>query len=133
MCVLSPVETGCDVQQIQKIRWPAARRVFSAEEQNWLRKQELCGREDEAFTRLWALKESYLKAVGKGFSAAPEGISLSVFDEMVTVDNQEEPQNYVFFEPNLEDDYRYACCLKNALPGAEIKVRQCDLTLPQFL
>ena len=133
MCVLSPVETGCDVQQIQKIRWPVARRVFSTEEQNWLRKQELCGRGDEAFTRLWALKESYLKAVGKGFSAAPEGISLSVFNEIVTVENQEEPQNYTFFEPNLEDDYRYACCLKNAPPGTEISVRQCDLTLPQFL
>ena len=133
MCVISPVETGCDVQQIQQIRWPVARRVFSTEEQNWLRKQELCGRGNEAFTRLWALKESYLKAVGKGFSAAPEKISLSFSDNRVTIESREEDQSYSFFEPNIGDDYHYACCLENASPDTEIIVRQCDLTLPQFL
>ena len=133
MCVLSPIETGCDVQQNQEILWPVAERVFSAEEQTWLKEQDLLGRGDEAFTRLWALKESFLKADGKGFSAAPVGISLSVCGEKVSLKEPSGGQVFSFFEPDLHDGYHYACCLKNAFPDMKIIVRQCDLTLPQFL
>ena len=137
MCVIAPVETGCDVQQDQKIHWSVARLVFSAEEQIWLKEQELLGRGDEAFTRLWALKESFLKTEGKGFSAAPEESSLAVSGKKVSLKGQTEDRFFSFFEPNLQDGYHYACCLKNTRPDTpddiEITVRQCDLTLPQFL
>ena len=133
MCVVSPFETGCDVEQIQKLDWPVARRVFSAEEQNWLRTQEEQGRGKEAFTRLWSLKESYVKATGKGFSDAPEKISFSFSEQKVILDRKEETRTFSFFEPDLQDGYRYVCCLINAPPDAEKKVRQCDLTSPQFL
>ena len=137
MCVIAPVETGCDVQQDQKIHWSVARLVCSDEEQIWLKEQELLGKGDEAFTRLWTLKESFLKTEGKGFSAAPEESSLAVSDEKVSLKSQTEDRFFSFFEPNLQDGYHYACCLKKTRPDTpddtEITVRQCDLTLPQFL
>ena len=133
MCVISSAETGCDVQQDQKIHWSVARLVFSAEEQIWLKEQDLLSKGDEAFTRLWTLKESFLKTEGKGFSAAPEEVSLDVSGEKVSLKGQPENPSFTFFEPNLQDGYHYACCLKNARPDTDIIVRQCDLTLPQFL
>lgn len=126
MCVLSPVEAGCDVQQNQKILWPVARRVFSEEEQRWLREEELQGRGGEAFTRLWALKESFLKATGEGFAAAPEESVLSISGEKAALSNPGKSRMFSFFEPDLQDGYRYACCLKNPLPEEEILVRQVD-------
>ena len=105
MCVIAPVETGCDVQQDQKIHW--------------------------------SLKESFLKTEGKGFSAAPEESSLAVSGKKVSLKGQTEDRFFSFFEPNLQDGYHYACCLKKTRPDTpddtEITVRQCDLTLPQFL
>jgi phosphopantetheinyl transferase len=46
-----------------------ARCVFNAEERRWLAWQSCY---DDAFFRLWTLKEALLKAAGTGFSRAPQ-------------------------------------------------------------
>ena len=129
MCLISSVEAGCDVQKVEPVRWPVAERVFSETEQAWLRQQEKDGRGDISFTRLWALKESFLKMTGEGFSASPEGISVCFTDAGISAQEQRRTRNVFFFEPDLQDGYCYACCLADASPGAEIQIRQYDFTL----
>lgn len=72
--VLAVDETdlGVDIEQI--ISWPpaVARKVFRAEEQNWLWQQGT----DAAFYRLWTGKEAVMKALGLGFQLPPESFEV---------------------------------------------------------
>lgn len=61
MVVLSDKEIGCDIQQIKDINLSIADRFFTAEERKYVK----C---TEDFFRIWALKESFIKAVGKGLA-----------------------------------------------------------------
>lgn len=76
LCVTGNVPVGCDLEQIGRADLKIARRFFSPEE--WKRIQD-SGEPEEVFTRIWTLKESYLKAVGDGllrpmntFTVVPE-------------------------------------------------------------
>lgn len=61
MVVLSDKEIGCDIQQIKNINLSIADRFFTAEESEYVENTE-------DFFRLWTLKESFIKAVGKGLA-----------------------------------------------------------------
>ncbi|MGN0580185.1 MAG: 4'-phosphopantetheinyl transferase family protein [Ruminococcus sp.] len=67
-CVTSPFECGIDAEPVKKYRPNVVRRAFSRSEQEQL---EALDSEDERillFTRLWTLKEAYVKALGIGIS-----------------------------------------------------------------
>ena len=61
MVVMSDKEIGCDIQQIKDINMGIADRFFTADERE-------CVKSTEDFFRIWALKESFIKAVGKGLA-----------------------------------------------------------------
>lgn len=63
VCALGETELGIDIEQIRKVRESMKRRVLTEREQEWM---ETCTDKEEAFIRLWTLKESYLKATGEG-------------------------------------------------------------------
>lgn len=58
---------GVDVERSGRARAEVAARFFHPEETAWLAAQPE-GRRDEAFTRLWTLKEAFTKALGEGIS-----------------------------------------------------------------
>ncbi|MBR1528481.1 MAG: 4'-phosphopantetheinyl transferase superfamily protein [Oscillospiraceae bacterium] len=63
VCLLSEQECGVDCEALRKLRPAVVRRVFSSEEQKLL---EASPEADRLFTRIWTLKESYVKAIGRG-------------------------------------------------------------------
>ncbi len=67
VCVLAEQPNGVDVQEIRDVRASLIERYCTAEEQQWL-----AARSNEerptAFCRVWAAKESVLKAVGCGLA-----------------------------------------------------------------
>ena len=80
LCALSDEAVGADLQQLRPYNPALVRRFFTAEEAIWLEKQR---DQDQAFSLLWSLKESYLKFLGCGIAGghlesftvriAPEG------------------------------------------------------------
>lgn len=132
MCVFSETEAGCDVEKIDKLQWSVAERVFSTDERSWLKKQEDAGKGETAFTRIWTLKESFLKALGFGLAAPFELSSVSVLKEGRAQTITYDSRSCSFSEPDLKDGYRYSCCLQDALPGDMIIVKQCDFTTLQL-
>ena len=64
-CLVAPAVCGVDAEAIRPLRARVLRRAFSPDEQ-----AQVLGSPcpDEAFFRLWTLKESYLKATGTGLS-----------------------------------------------------------------
>lgn len=54
---------GIDIQDIRTFSWDVAQRVCCKEE---LERLEQSSERDREFTRMWAMKESYLKMLGRG-------------------------------------------------------------------
>lgn len=67
LCAVGNAPLGCDIEQMRSFKMSVARRFFCAEETRMLEEAEGQAQTD-LFFRLWTLKESYLKAVGKGLS-----------------------------------------------------------------
>ena len=94
VCAVSEREIGVDVEYVREAKESLIRRICSKEEREYiwgkedmLKKVEL--EEDETenvglndidlrFTRIWTLKESYVKAIGKGLAFSMKEISFSL-------------------------------------------------------
>ena len=61
--MLSSARTGIDIETIRPFHERTARRFCCDREWNWLKGQE---DQDQAWIRIWTLKEAYLKYTGTG-------------------------------------------------------------------
>ena len=112
VCVMAPCETGCDVETVKPFRIPVAKRVFTEEELLWLSHEAEEEKGDEAFCRLWTLKESFLKATGKGFAFPVREASFSFTEDHPAINLYGQPDmSFSFFEPRLSPEVRCAVCL----------------------
>lgn len=73
-CIISSKEVGIDIEEIRAFPRAVMKKVCSKEEQQWI-EQSTCM--EESFFRLWTLKESYIKAVGKGLSFPMKQVDFS--------------------------------------------------------
>lgn len=74
-CALGNAEVGCDVEKIRKIDLSVAKRFFYRDESD--RVFSFSGEERiTEFFKIWTLKESFMKAVSKGFSLLPSSFSV---------------------------------------------------------
>ena len=114
VCVIAPCETGCDVETVKTLRMQVAKRVFTEEERLWLSGEKERGRGDEAFCRLWTLKESFLKTTGKGFAFPAQEISFSFgAGHPVLHLHGKTDLSFSFYEPLLFPDCRCSVCLQD--------------------
>lgn len=108
VCAVSDVEIGCDVEKIAKANLKIGERFFSKTENAYLSSLS-ADKESQEFYRLWTLKESYVKAIGKGLFLPLN--SFDVVDEKgqtkVITYNQ---KDYYFKSYRLDNDYKAAVC-----------------------
>lgn len=83
-CIVSGHECGIDAEPVKKYRPNVVRRAFSEEEKAAL--DALASDEERAmlFTRIWTLKEAYVKALGIGISFPLNTVSFSFADGRIT-------------------------------------------------
>lgn len=72
-CVLSGAPIGLDIQMNRVFQSSVSKRCFTPEEMDILLK---CPSKDYAFSMLWSLKESYLKATGIGLYKSMQSVSV---------------------------------------------------------
>lgn len=87
LCAVSETEIGCDIEKIKEVKWKLVKRFFSEEENDFLERLERQEETEEtrkniytiedAFTRLWVLRESYVKKTGEGLGIALSGLDFS--------------------------------------------------------
>ena len=143
MCIMSPHEVGCDVEQVGNDRSSIAEKFFLPAENRWIQAagstcdglmhdndESTNNARDVAFYRLWTLKECYMKVTGLGLSLSPDKFSLEIKNgDCILLHHEKCRSEYVFREFDFDDGYRYAYCLRNAEPNECAEVVKVDLRL----
>ncbi len=108
-------EVGVDIERMRKVPEGVAYRFFSEPEKQMLDKAGDEFSKAHIFFTLWTLKESFLKAIGKGLSK-----SLSSFSVLSTPENggyrlAEDPETKGFYlkSYSFEEGYKLAVCSKD--------------------
>ncbi len=78
LAAFAGVETGCDIEQVQQADLALAQRFFTRKEYDFIAGQQGSEQQNEAFFRLWTLKESLLKAVGTGLSLSLDAFGITI-------------------------------------------------------
>lgn len=104
-------EVGVDVEREKEIDMDIAKRFFSPREYEDLMAQPASGRLSYFFD-LWTLKESFIKAVGKGLSHPLDKFAMVFEGEAVRI-IKEDPENWFFRQYPMKDGYKLAACAKH--------------------
>lgn len=125
---VAEAEVGIDVEQIHRVELDIAERFFSAAE-----KQDLFSLPPEKrldyFFDLWTLKESYIKAVGKGLSIPLD--SFAIRRRGKGVFGLEPQPTHVFRQYELDGPYKLSVCSTlDAFPDQVTFLRLEELVFP---
>lgn len=128
-CAISDGEIGCDIERIDRgIDLGIADRFFLPEEAAWIRAAEVEEARVDRFFRLWTLKESVMKATGKGFSLSPRAFSLDLCGaEPLLCSSDATLSPYFPRELAPPDGYRLSVCTANGLSINSVPVIRIDL------
>jgi len=111
VCVTDHTPVGIDIEEIKPIDLEIAKHFFSKSEYQDLMNTEL-DRRISYFYELWTLKESYLKAIGKGLSIPLDSFSMQL-DIVGWKPIKNNDELYFFKQYEIDKDYKMAVCAKN--------------------
>lgn len=84
VCATSEAPVGIDVELIKAIDFGFSNRFFTDYEYSCLMKQDPVNQLKYFYT-IWTLKESYIKADGRGLSLALDSFSISLLNDKITL------------------------------------------------
>lgn len=122
MCVVSMEEVGCDTEKIADIDFEIADRFFNPSECALLDSLTDINEKRTAFFRMWTLKESFMKATGRGMTLPLDSFSIDIDGDVISVKQQISAEKYYFKEYSMNDGYRYAVCALNPHFEDEIRI-----------
>jgi len=102
---------GVDIEVIKPIDMKIAERFFSRREyQNLIQQHE--SDQLDYFFKLWSLKESYIKAEGKGLSIPLDTFSFTINKEEIhiTIHKEDNNSNYFFKMYDIDPSCKMALC-----------------------
>lgn len=108
-CAIDTSEVGVDVEEIRQIDFGFAQSHFSSSEYDDLMHREESERLPY-FYELWTLKESYIKAIGKGLSEPLHSFSIHVHDQKIHCTASDNPTPVFFQKWNFLYGYKLAAC-----------------------
>ncbi|OXT09438.1 4'-phosphopantetheinyl transferase family protein [Thermoanaerobacterium thermosaccharolyticum] len=112
---------GVDIEKIRDINLNVAKRFFSMEEYNDMMKKD--DKIDYFFT-LWTLKESYVKALGKGLYVPLKSFTVKLEKEIKLYG--ENKNEFYFKQFNIDAGYKLAVCAQNNMFQNNVKVIKID-------
>jgi 4'-phosphopantetheinyl transferase len=106
---------GVDVEQVRGVEsgMEIARRYFAPAESAWLARLDPSMR-SPAFTRLWALKEAYVKGTGRGLEQPLDGFAFALDTAEIRfhAPATDDAAAWRFFECCPEERYRIALAVR---------------------
>lgn len=109
VCAIHQLPLGIDIELIQPIDFRIAERFFSTDEYKELMLKT--GSEKLTyFYELWTLKESYIKAIGKGLAIPLNSFTIKTSASKITVESADEYIGYYFKQYMLDNRYKLSVC-----------------------
>ncbi len=135
VCAVAPSEIGIDVERIRKVNLRIAERFFSPSEINDLM---ACDEENrmQYFITLWTIKESYLKAIGRGLTQHLNSFTIVKKGDAYLLTGNKEAEGYGIETKQLNHEYMMAVCSPLPFSPSEIwHVTLADIlkTLPKYI
>lgn len=112
-CTLDIYNVGIDIENIRPYKSHFINKILSCNEQILL-KEKISNdfeKSNELFFRFWTLKESYIKAIGKGLSYPLSQISFSFDKNNNIISNK---KDYKFTQWTIKNKYILSLCQFNA-------------------
>ncbi len=103
VCAVSEKEIGIDAEDIRKVTDRVMKRCYSDSEIAYVNS---CRDKDVEFTKLWTLKESYVKLTGEGIATDLKAISFSLENATAFTDD------ISFSQLVINDKYIVSLCKK---------------------
>jgi 4'-phosphopantetheinyl transferase len=123
---LATAAVGVDVEKVAPVAPRLAQRIFTPEEYQALITKNGPERR-QYFYSLWTLKESLIKAVGKGLAIALDSFTIRIGrDGQITVDPEPECGRYFFKQYDWGKAYRLAVCAATNAFGDTVKIITLD-------
>lgn len=110
ICAVSEREIGVDAEKVGDFDMEIARRFFHRDEFELLEKLPTNEEKREMFYRLWTLKESFVKALGKGILTPLDSFCIELGKGEILVRQNVTPHKYFFKEYALGDGFKYSAC-----------------------
>ena len=113
LCGVSDFPVGLDVEGGADGHLEIADRFFSKEEYSYIKSQGLM-EQINAFYKIWTLKESYIKCVGKGLSIPLDSFQFEFIDNSIKMYREGIlDTDYIFYSKKIDEKYHIALCTKN--------------------
>ncbi|KNY28542.1 4'-phosphopantetheinyl transferase family protein [Pseudobacteroides cellulosolvens] len=112
VCVTDSLPVGIDVETIRQIDMGIAKRFFSKDEFAFINSKEICERVDYFF-QFWTLKESYIKACGKGLSIPLDSFSIRMDEGGISVLDINDNTEWFFKQYGIGAGYKMAVCSRH--------------------
>ncbi len=106
------ISVGCDVEKIGALKIKVARNYFCREEYEAILQEKPDDAQTELFYRYWVLKESFMKATGRGMALPANSFCIRMGEPPVLIRQPDEfPDRYYYREYRLPGvPYRMAVC-----------------------
>jgi 4'-phosphopantetheinyl transferase len=133
VCATHSMDVGIDIERIRPIDMKIAHRFFSAKECSDLDSKQEKDRLSY-FYDLWSLKESYIKAVGKGLSLPLHSFTIRKKDgsQDITFESMLDSENWYFKQYELDERYKLSVCAKENHFQQTISIEQVETLLQKI-
>jgi 4'-phosphopantetheinyl transferase len=118
VCAVAATEVGIDVERVRKVNLRIAERFFSAPELNDLMALDEESRK-QYFITLWTIKESYLKAIGRGLTQHLNSFTIVKNGSDYRLTGNEEAEGFGIKTQQLDTEYSMAVCAPLPFPECE--------------
>lgn len=124
VCAVGDKPLGVDIQHISPIDSRIAEVFFSVEENKNL-EYTPADKKLEYFYDLWTLKESYVKAIGKGLSIPLDSFSILKHEACIFLKSTIDNNGYYFRQYDIDRNYKLSVCGSDST-FSDIKVYNCN-------
>jgi 4'-phosphopantetheinyl transferase len=114
VCGTDTKPVGIDVEFIKYVELDIAKRFFSTEEYDDLIHKDKTEEILKYFYILWTLKESYIKAAGKGLSIPLDSFSFTINNGDISIKTQNDFGPCYFFQKEIDERHIVSACALNA-------------------
>lgn len=125
VCAIDSLPVGIDVEEIREIDMGIARRFFSKDEFEFINAKSNCDKVNYFF-EFWTLKESYIKARGKGLSIPLDSFTIKISDDEIGVRDIKDDTKWFFKQYEICSGYKMAVCSRNNSFPDEIEMIEPD-------